>query len=92
MSVARTFRWRTKRAFGGHLLEQTFDTPEQAGQWRQENFPDPDEAPLTLVAFQGGVQVPLRASEMAAAHWAWLFDRDNDDESAAAPVEPRPAA
>lgn len=89
----RTFRWRTHAYLGGHLLDQEFSTAAEAGEWRRENFPEPDaNAPLTLSVFEDGERSVTTAEELAAAHWAWLNGPHHDDESAAAPVEPRPAA
>lgn len=72
----RRFAWRTWGCDGGHLLHQRFDTPEQAGEWRREHFPNVEDADLTLVAVEHGERRQVSPTEMAAAHRAWLWQGD----------------
>lgn len=91
MSAGRRFAWRTWGAYGGHPLTQRFDTPAEAGEWRRENF-GTDHHGLTLVAVDA-LDRPrfVTADELCEAQWAWQRP-DLDNETAAGPVAPEPAA
>lgn len=71
----RTFAWRTHAHLGAHLLDQRFDTPEDAGLWRADTFPGvdgTDVAPLTLVAVVDGETESVTPLELHDCHMAWL--------------------